>query len=408
MPDDGLVIENASKHFASFIALQSVHLCIERGQFVLLAGANGAGKSTLLRLMAGISSPSSGRVLIDGKDPQRDAAARSAIGFLSHHTLLYDDLSAEENLVFFARIYALESPRQRVDDALEKVGLSAHRHRRLRTFSRGMRQRLALSASNATQPGHSALRRTFYGPAPTRPRGAEWSTARPQTGRPYLCHGHAQPRRRCRPGGPTRRFAQRVSLPRSGMGGIRSRSCHNLRTFLGRSPLSFWRRTMAILHKDLTAEWRTKERLSPMGFFSLLVLLVFNFSFELGGAALHEIGPGVLWSAFVFACLLGLNRSFADERENHSLDALLMAPGDRGAIYLGKMIANLVFLLAVELICLPFFALFFNLSPGFFLLPLLGVLVFGSACLSAAGTLFAALRAPCARANYCCRCSCYP
>ena len=116
---------------------------------------------------------------------------------------------------------------------------------------------------------------------------------------------------------------------------------------------------MAILHKDLTAEWRTKERLSPMGFFSLLVLLVFNFSFELGGAALHEIGPGVLWSAFVFACLLGLNRSFADERENHSLDALLMAPGDRGAIYLGKMIANLVFLLAVELICLPFFALFF-------------------------------------------------
>ena len=128
-----------------------------------------------------------------------------------------------------------------------------------------------------------------------------------------------------------------------------------------------------------------------MGFFSLLVLLVFNFSFELGGAALHEIGPGVLWSAFVFACLLGLNRSFADERENHSLDALLMAPGDRGAIYLGKMIANLVFLLAVELICLPFFALFFNLSPGFFLLPLLGVLVLGSACLSAAGTLFAAL-----------------
>ncbi len=100
MPHDGLVIENASKHFASFVALQSVDLCIERGQFVLLAGANGAGKSTLLRLMAGISRPSSGRVLIDGKDPQRDAAARSAIGFLSHHTLLYDDLSAEENLGF--------------------------------------------------------------------------------------------------------------------------------------------------------------------------------------------------------------------------------------------------------------------------------------------------------------------
>jgi heme exporter protein A len=163
MPDDGLVIENASKHFASFVALQSVDLCIERGQFVLLAGANGAGKSTLLRLMAGISRPSCGRVLIDGKDPQRDAAARSAIGFLSHHTLLYDDLSAEENLGFFAQIYALENPRQKIDEALERVGLSSHRHRRLRTFSRGMRQRLALARATLHQPVILLLDEPFTG-----------------------------------------------------------------------------------------------------------------------------------------------------------------------------------------------------------------------------------------------------
>ena len=155
--------------------------------------------------------------------------------------------------------------------------------------------------------------------------------------------------------------------------------------------MKFFGRAVAILRKDLQTEWRTKERLSPMVFFSLLVLLVFNFSFELGGAALREIGPGVLWSSYVFASLLGLGRSFADERENDALDALLLAPGDRGAIYLGKMIGNLVFLLAIELLSLPFFTLFFNLSPGLFLIPLVAVFILGSACLASVGTLFAAM-----------------
>ena len=143
-----------------------------------------------------------------------------------------------------------------------------------------------------------------------------------------------------------------------------------------------------------------------MGFFSLLVLLVFNFSFELGGAALHEIGPGVLWSSFVFACLLGLNRSFADERENHSLDALLMAPGDRGAIYLGKMIANQIFLLAVELICLPFFALFFNLSPGFFYCRCSESLFSVRPVFPPPARSLPLFRALCDCANFCCRYYC--
>jgi heme exporter protein B len=155
--------------------------------------------------------------------------------------------------------------------------------------------------------------------------------------------------------------------------------------------VNFYQRTVAILHKDLRAEWRTKERLSPMVFFVLLVLLVFNFSFELGGAALHEIGPGVLWSSYVFASLLSLNRTFAAESENGSLDGLLLAPGDRSALYLGKMLGNLIFLLAVQLLSLPFFALFFNLSIGFYLWPLLLVFLFGSSSLAAVGTLFAAM-----------------
>lgn len=155
--------------------------------------------------------------------------------------------------------------------------------------------------------------------------------------------------------------------------------------------MSFLRRALAVMRKDVRAEWRTRERLSPMLFFVLLVLLVFNFSFDLGGAALHEIGPGVLWSSFVFAAVLALNRSFTDEQENGCLDALLLAPGDRGAIYAGKMLGNMVFLLTLELLVLPVFALFFNLSPGLQLLSLVPFLVLGAASLAAAGTLFAAM-----------------
>lgn len=155
--------------------------------------------------------------------------------------------------------------------------------------------------------------------------------------------------------------------------------------------MSFLRRALAVMRKDVRAEWRTRERLSPMLFFVLLVLLVFNFSFDLGGAALHEIGPGVMWSSFVFAAVLALSRSFADEQENGCLDALLLAPGDRGAIYAGKMLGNLVFLLTLELLVLPLFALFFNLSPGLYLLALVPILVLGAASLAAAGTLFAAM-----------------
>lgn len=153
----------------------------------------------------------------------------------------------------------------------------------------------------------------------------------------------------------------------------------------------FWGAAMAVLRKDLLAEWHTRERLSTMVFFVLLTLLVFNFSFELGGAALHQIGPGVLWSAFVFASLFGLHHTFAAEQENNCLDALLAAPVSRGAVYLGKMAGNLLFLLVVELLALPFFALFFNLSLEAYLLPLLGVFALGAGCLSAVGTLFAAL-----------------
>ena len=154
---------------------------------------------------------------------------------------------------------------------------------------------------------------------------------------------------------------------------------------------SWYRHMRALLWKDALVEWRTRERLGPTAFFVLLMLLVFNFAFVLGGAALMEIGPGVLWASYVFASLFGLNQTFVNERHNGCLDAVLLAAVSPASFYLSKTIGNFVFLLLVQLMSLPFFALFFNLSPAYPLLDLLPVLVLGSAGLAAVGTLFAAM-----------------
>ena len=122
--DDAIVLAGAAKRFGTHTALHPTDLVIPRGQAVLLIGANGAGKSTLLRLMAGLCRPSEGSVRINGRDPQRIPEARAEIGLLSHQTLLYDELTARENLRFFAQLYGLDNPDERLAAALATVGLN--------------------------------------------------------------------------------------------------------------------------------------------------------------------------------------------------------------------------------------------------------------------------------------------
>lgn len=151
-PDEILCLEQVEKDFGDFTALAQVNLRVNPGAFVLLLGANGAGKSTLLRLLAGLSKPTRGRVLVAGAEPHRTAAARAAVGLLSHSTLLYDDLSAHENLSFFARLYGLSAPEERIAQVLVAAGLEERQHHRVRTFSRGMKQRLALARATLHNP----------------------------------------------------------------------------------------------------------------------------------------------------------------------------------------------------------------------------------------------------------------
>ncbi len=153
----------------------------------------------------------------------------------------------------------------------------------------------------------------------------------------------------------------------------------------------FLAQTGAILHKDLVTEFRSKERLSSMGFFSLLVLVTFSFAFRPGSPSMVEGAGGIYWVAVIFSGFLGLTRSFSQEQINDCMFGILLAPADRSAIYLGKMLGNLITMLVLQVFLLPLFAILLNVPlfgamPGILLPVLLGT--FGFATI---GTLFSAI-----------------
>src|ERR1700676_4177588 len=138
----------------------------------------------------------------------------------------------------------------------------------------------------------------------------------------------------------------------------------------------FLEQTIAILWKDIRYELRSKQMWTGMGLFAILVLVIFNFAFDLRVDNKAAVAPGALWVAFVFASMLGLGRTIAAEREKGSMDRLLLCPVDRKAIYLAKLLGNLLFIGVVELVALPVFAALFNvpLFAGSLPIVLLGTL----------------------------------
>ncbi len=149
------------------------------------------------------------------------------------------------------------------------------------------------------------------------------------------------------------------------------------------------RTTLAILWKDLSAELRSRELLSAMLVFALLVILIFNFALDLKPSIRKEVTAGVLWATFAFAGTLGLNRSMASEKDRGCLDGLLLAPVDRSAIYFGKALGNLAFMFVIEAIVLPVYSVLYNLN--LFNAGLVGIIILGSVGYVAVGTLLAAM-----------------
>ncbi len=155
--------------------------------------------------------------------------------------------------------------------------------------------------------------------------------------------------------------------------------------------MRYLRAVLAIVRKDVAAEIRSRELLNAMLVFSLLVVLIFNFALELDKAARENVAAGVLWVTFTFAGTLGLNRTFAAEKDRGSFDGLLLAPVDRSAIYFGKLLSTLIFMLLVEAVILPVFSILYGLS--LFRPWLLGIVLLGTFGYAVVGTLLACMAA---------------
>jgi heme exporter protein B len=154
---------------------------------------------------------------------------------------------------------------------------------------------------------------------------------------------------------------------------------------------SYLRKVLALYWKDVLAESRTREVLNSSLVFSLMVLVLFNFAFDLRVERAVAVAPGVLWVTFTFAGVLTLGRAFSREHDRGTLEGLLLAPIDRGALYLAKLLANVTFMGLVEIVSLPAFVALFNLEldwPRAIVVVLLGTLGFSSI-----GTLLAAMAA---------------
>lgn len=159
-----LELRAVSKVFGDLVALEGIRLRIEAGDSVLLYGPNGAGKTTLLRILATLSRPSEGRVLFGGRDPIRNPAlVKTAIGFVSHSTFLYGELTAVENLRFVGRLFGLGDLEKKVGRALELFGLRDRASVPVRELSRGLQQRVSLARAFLHEPELLLLDEPFTG-----------------------------------------------------------------------------------------------------------------------------------------------------------------------------------------------------------------------------------------------------
>jgi heme ABC exporter ATP-binding subunit CcmA/heme exporter protein CcmB len=427
---DRLAFDAVTVDYGRSRVLSRVSFACRAGSVTGIFGPNGAGKTTLLRLASGRARPSRGRVVYGDGGPTPSAAMRGRIGWLGHDPGLYPELTAAENLRFFAALHGVSDPDRRVGEALDRARLSDRAGDPVGTFSRGMRQRIGLERALIGRPRIVLLDEPFTGLdevssqlllarlAALRDNGAIVLLS---THDPARIEGVLDAAIVLRGG----RLVAQLQNPRSSSGvtpdegfaaaiaaaqeaapsaGETSEIVADVapadqprpavevaQPGLGATIAAFVRVAGLVAHKDALVELRSRELALTTLFFAVVAVLVFAFAFVVDDQAPREAPAGILWVTTLFAGTLALARGFDREHAHQTLSALLSAPVDRAAIFVGKVLGLVALLAVVLAVVIPLVGLLFGASfwraPGVFL----GLVAGGVVGLVAVGSLFAAM-----------------
>lgn len=189
--DIAIRVDHLTKQFGTRKAVDDVTFALPRGAFLSVFGPNGAGKTTLLRMLATLARPSAGSMEIDGLDVrEKPDEVRERVGLISHNSMLYPDLTAEENLVLYAQLYGVRDPEKRARELLSAVGLKSRRLDRVGTFSRGMTQRVAIARALVNDPSVVLLDEPYSGLDPHAVEIFDELIASQRAGRTFVMVSH--------------------------------------------------------------------------------------------------------------------------------------------------------------------------------------------------------------------------
>ena len=306
---------------------------------------------------------------------------------MAHPSLLYDEMSGMENLAYFARLYGI-SDGSRCAEAIRAVGLDPELSRPVGQYSQGMRQRMSLARALLNDPKILLLDEPFSNVdlhsatemvrllAGTRDQG---KTIFVVTHQASLLEGAADEFVWMESGKIVARTRElkRPDLPEPRWGKPKMTAPSGI--------------TRATLFKDLRLEWRSKDAINSMLFFSLLVVVVFSFSFDPSAEESRQIAGGLVWVAFLFAAVVALNQTWARELRNQVLDAYRVSPAPANSLFVAKVVGNFIFVSVLEALMTPLFIVFYRLRALGPVWQLLLVAVFGTWALVVNGTFFAAM-----------------